>query len=238
MVTNGNILVIEYKVGADWYPRHALDQVLDYAVDLKNFHAGSHNRNVVPILVATDAPAREVKVQQWPDGVASPLCANRQSQIAAIRTVIGQLPCTHLNAEEWAASPYRPTPTIVEAAQALYQGHDVEEISRSEAGAENLSRTAAYVSKVTDEAKRKNAKVICFVTGVPGSGKTLARLNIANGYLKGSENEHAVFLSGNGPLVEVLREALAIDEVERARATGKSVSVVRRRAKAVGARCA
>ena len=194
IVADGNIFVIEYKVGADAYQAHALDQVLDYALDLKNFHAGSHTRIVVPILVATRAVDCEVQIYKWSDGLVSPVCTNREALVATMRTVMEHLPRSHLNAEEWAASPYRPTPTIVEAAQALYRGHDVEEISRSEAGADNLSRTAAYVSKVIDEAKRKDAKAICFVTGVPGSGKTLAGLNIANGYLKGSQNEHAVFL--------------------------------------------
>ena len=129
-----------------------------------------------------------------------------------------------INAEDWAASSYKPTPTIIEAAQALYRGHDVREISRSEAGAENLSRTGDYIAKVIEDAKRRNMKAICFVTGVPGSGKTLAGLNIATERTRISTDEHAVFLSGNGPLVAVLREALAIDEVDRSKAKGTAVS--------------
>jgi hypothetical protein len=139
--------------------------------------------------------------------------------------VLASLKSTPLDAEAWAASSYKPTPTIVEAAQALYRGHDVQEISRSEAGAENLSRTGAYIAKVIEEAKRCGRKAICFVTGVPGSGKTLAGLNIATERMRSSEDEHAVFLSGNGPLVAVLREALANDEVDRSKANGaKSLS--------------
>jgi len=121
-------------------------------------------------------------------------------------------------------TPYKPTPTIVEAAQALYQGHDVEDISRSEAGAENLSHTAAYISNVIETAKQQRKKAVCFVTGVPGSGKTLAGLNIANERMKAHEDEHAVFLSGNGPLVAVLREALAADEVEQTRIKGDRIA--------------
>lgn len=119
-----------------------------------------------------------------------------------------------IDALEWANSAYKPTPTIIEAAQALYRGHNVKEISRSEAGAENLSKTSDYIMNVADEARRRNQKSICFVTGVPGSGKTLAGLNIAT-QMKSSLQEDAVFLSGNGPLVEVLREALSNDEIQR-----------------------
>ena len=130
---------------------------------------------------------------------------------------------------EWAAGRYRPTPTIVEAAQALYHGHDVEEISRSEAGAENLSRTASYVGQVIGSAKRDRRKAICFITGVPGSGKTLAGLNLATGRQRSHKDEHAVFLSGNGPLVDVLREALVLDAIMQARDVGREASKVEQR---------
>ncbi|MDG2003001.1 MAG: DUF2075 domain-containing protein, partial [Novosphingobium sp.] len=139
--------------------------------------------------------------------------------------------CSTLEAQDidparWAAGRYRPTPTIVEAAQALYRGHDVEEISRSEAGAENLTRTADYVTQAIEAAKRDNRKIICFITGVPGSGKTLAGLNLATARQRAHRDEHAVFLSGNGPLVQVLREALALDAVAKAKEAEQSVSKV------------
>lgn len=124
----------------------------------------------------------------------------------------------------WEAGRYRPTPTIIEAAQALYRNHSVEEISRNEAGAENLSTTSLYIGNVIDEAKANHRKVICLVTGVPGSGKTLAGLNIANQRMQGHDDEHAVFLSGNGPLVSVLREALAQDALARAAEAGLRTS--------------
>ena len=124
----------------------------------------------------------------------------------------------------WVEGRYRPTPTIVEAAQALYRGNSVEEISRSEAGAENLTRTADFVAAQIDAAKRERQKIICFITGVPGSGKTLAGLNLATARQRADVEEHAVFLSGNGPLVAVLREALALDAVARAREAGQSTS--------------
>jgi hypothetical protein len=128
------------------------------------------------------------------------------------------------DAGDWSESGYKPTPTIIEAAQALYQGHSVEEISRSDAGAKNLTITTSAINSIIRNSKENNRKSICFVTGVPGAGKTLAGLNISTQKLDATTEEHAVFLSGNGPLVAVLREALTRDEVERARAKGEEVS--------------
>jgi hypothetical protein len=116
---------------------------------------------------------------------------------------------------KWEAGQYKPTPTIIEAAQALYRGHNVKEISRSDAGAINLSETSDAIDRIIELSKQNNQKVICFITGVPGAGKTLAGLNIANRRLQFGEEEHAVFLSGNGPLVNVLREALIRDDVSK-----------------------
>ena len=221
LVARGVVFVLEYKVGAKEYFRYAIDQALDYALDLKNFHAGSHDRTIVPVLVATKAAQAPLNITTWSDKVASPILANRETLLPCMRSLLHQLGSADCDPLVWAASAYKPTPTIVQAAQALYQGHDVRDISRSEAGAENLSRTSAYIASVIDEAKRNHTKSVCFVTGVPGSGKTLAGLNIANERMKAHDDEHAVFLSGNGPLVTVLREALALDEVEQSRVAGK-----------------
>ena len=117
--------------------------------------------------------------------------------------------------DAWAASGYQPTPTIVEAAQALYQQHGVEEIARSDAGARNLGATTNCIAEIIEASKAGQRKSICLVTGVPGAGKTLAGLNIATKRAQEHSDEHAVFLSGNGPLVAVLREALARDEAAR-----------------------
>ena len=224
VVARGIIFVLEYKVGGREYTRSAIDQVLDYALDLKNFHEGSHDRSIVPILVATKAPQEPLNIEAWSDKVARPVFANSETVLSCMRTLMQKLGSSDFDPMVWAASPYKPTPTIIEAAQALYQGHDVRNISRSEAGAENLSRTAAYLSGVIEDAKANHTKAICFVTGVPGSGKTLAGLNIANERMKAHEDEHAVFLSGNGPLVEVLREALARDEVAQRQRAGQPIS--------------
>ncbi len=225
LLLHGVVYVLEYKVGAEECQPHAIEQVVDYALDLKNFHEGSHDLPIVPIVVATRTPRIMIEVQPWPDMVVRPSCVNEDDTLSALREVgIAFHGCPEVDAASWVLSSYKPTPTIVEAAQALYQGHDVREISRSEAGAENLSHTGAYIDEVIDRAKAQGRKAICFVTGVPGSGKTLAGLSIANTRMKADQNEHAVFLSGNGPLVDVLREALAIDEVERSKELGQPIS--------------
>lgn len=216
LVVAGVIFVIEFKVGADAFDRAALEQVHDYALDLKNFHRGSHHRPILPILVATQAKPREVIPLRWAkDQVAAPVCVSPVDLAGFITTVLQQLKPEPIEPANWARSGYQPTPTIVEAAQALYRDHDVREISRSDAGAKNLSHTTDCLTEIIEHAKQNKRKAICFVTGVPGAGKTLAGLNVATIRAKEHSDEHAVFLSGNGPLVEVLREALARDQSKR-----------------------
>lgn len=227
LLTNGIVFVIEYKLGASQFDRSSLNQVYGYGLDLKHFHETSHDLPIVPILVATQAPhSDELHVQWDDDDLARPLSVNAAGLLQAIHHVCLIRNSSPINASTWEAGRYRPTPTIVEAAQALYRGHAVEEISRSEAGAENLTRTAEYVANAIEAAKRNKRKIICFITGVPGSGKTLAGLNLATSRQRAHSDEHAVFLSGNGPLVDVLREALALDAVARAGETDTNTSKV------------
>lgn len=227
VINAGIIFVVEYKLGARQFDRSSLDQVYGYGLDLKHFHETSHDRPVVPILVATEAAGGDVQSLQWDsDNLARPLRSDPASLAMTILRIAGEGQRPAIEPTLWVAGRYRPTPTIVEAAQALYRGHNVEEISRSESGAENLTRTADYVAQAIETAKREHRKIICFVTGVPGSGKTLAGLNLATARQRAHSDEHAVFLSGNGPLVDVLREALALDAVAKAKAAGQSTSKV------------
>jgi hypothetical protein len=220
VIHRGLVFVLEYKVGETSFTSSALDQTLGYALDPKNFHETSHHRTIVPILKATNAPPLEVAYNCFADGVVEPLCTNGAELERVIDGCAQRWPADALNALDWARGRYKPTPTIIEAAQALYRKHDVQEISRSEAGAENLTVTAQYIGAVIDDAKAKGRKTICFLTGVPGSGKTLAGLNVANQRMNAHGDEHAVFLSGNGPLVEVLRVALAQDALRQPRSEG------------------
>jgi hypothetical protein len=214
--------IIEFKVGADNYASHAVDQAIDYALDLRNFHEGSHHIKLVPLLVATEAPPKaSTKTAVFNFSTAA--TANQTN----LATTLRSFPINSNNriiTDDWERSAYKPTPTIIEAAQALYQGHEVEEISRSDADAINLSQTSECINNIIERSKKLNRKSICFVTGVPGAGKTLAGLSIANGRMNPDEDQHAVFLSGNGPLVDVLREALTRDEVRISKAKGEPIT--------------
>lgn len=215
LLVNGIVFVLEFKVGEKNYPAYALDQVLDYALDLKNFHETSHGLPIVPILVATEAKSILISIKAYPDGVFETLKVNKNTLASLIHTCLQKIRPTQIEASTWEAGQYKPTPTIIEAAQALYRGHNVQEISRSDAGAINLSETSETIDRIIEQTKQKNQKAICFITGVPGAGKTLAGLNIANRRLQMGTDEHAVFLSGNGPLVIVLRAALIQDDVSK-----------------------
>ncbi len=216
IVTGGVVFVVEFKVGAQSFESYAVEQVYDYALDLKNFHRGSHTLPFVPVLIPTAAPSHPVTDIVWAlDKVAKPLCISPAELPQVINLAVSQCSALPIDAVTWSRSGYQPTPTIVEAALALYRQHDVKEITRSEAGADNLGLTAVRVEQIIENAKANNRKAICFITGVPGAGKTLAGLNIATARAEQHSDEHAVFLSGNGPLVDVLREALARDKAGR-----------------------
>jgi len=218
------IFLIEFKVGDLKYEKHALDQVLDYSLDLKNFHQGSHNKKLVPVLVATNAHSYQNTIERYQDLLYRPLLANQDNLYDVLSFCFGESGITPIDPKIWFESTYKPTPTIIEAAQALYKGHNVQEISRSDSGAINLSRTANCINKIINESKEKSQKSICFITGVPGAGKTLSGLNVANERMKIAAEENAVFLSGNGPLVDVLREALTRDEVLNAKFNGNKIT--------------
>lgn len=224
LVIGGIVFVLEFKVGATSFERSAIEQVHDYALDLKNFHRGSHSVPIVPVVIATAAEALEVTNISWAsDSVAEPVRAQVEDLPNLISQCLASRHTPTIEIADWLNSGYQPTPTIVEAAQALYQDHDVKEIARSDAGAQNLGATTDCISAIIEHSKSAGRKSICFVTGVPGAGKTLAGLNIATRRAKKHSDEHAVFLSGNGPLVTVLREALARDEARR-EATSKSAA--------------
>ncbi len=218
------VFVLEFKVGEKEFPVCAIDQVFDYALDLKNFHKKSHHATIVPILISTQSNVKftTTSIESGSDGIISPILANSKILPNIIADVLRFFNGESLDPVEWEQSQYQPTPTIIEAAMALYSGHSVSEISRSDAGAINLGITSDTISDIIHESKVQCHKSICFVTGVPGSGKTLVGLNIATRHLDRDTDLYSVFLSGNGPLVAVLREALARDQVKRARESGRT----------------
>ena len=228
-IINGVIFLLEFKVGERQYKKSTDDQVMDYALDLKYFHELSRDRYIVSINISTEAPEEERCVSFMDDKIATVLHCNKNSIQNTIKKVLSLVCDNELSLKDWSLSRYSPTPTIIEAAQALYRNHDVADISRSDAGAHNLTQTTVAISDIISYCKKEHKKAICFITGVPGAGKTLAGLNIANERHKFAEDEHAVFLSGNGPLVEILQEALAKDKSLRCQI---SKEVAKREAKA------
>ena len=211
LLLHGIVFVLEFKVGAKEYLRQDLEQVWDYALDLKNFHEASRDLTIVPILVATDADSASVskEVSQYDDQVFEPVLSNAESLPLIISQFVEEY-STDDDLSRWVFSRYMPTPTIIQAASSLYLNHSVADITKTEASGENLQRTSEFVMNVIDHSRANGEKSICFVTGVPGAGKTLVGLNIAVRQFE--KKDLAVYLSGNQPLVSVLSEALARDK--------------------------
>lgn len=219
LLTDRAIFVLEFKVGATGYHAAHRRQAEDYALDLHDFHAGSRTHPVIPVLVATAAPAMEnPPVLIW-HGVAPVQSTNAAGLGALLRDVQQVIPLPHraLEPMAWLAAPYRPVPTIVEAARRLYGRHDVADIAQARADTINLTRTTACIQAAIARARAASERLVVFVTGIPGAGKTLCGLNVVFGGTQGPAPDTA-FLTGNAPLVAVLREALAQDAV---RAGGK-----------------
>ena len=178
----------------------------------------------MPILLATEASSTPViNLHADPDQVYQPVAIGPDGLRDAIDCCAARIFGQDIDADAWRRSSYRPTPTIIEAARALYAHHSVEAIARFDAGADNLRLTAHRIDELVDRAMADREKIICFVTGVPGAGKTLVGLNVATRHRREEDLTHAVFLSGNGPLVAVLREALTRDEVARRKRDGQNV---------------
>lgn len=215
-IIHGLIFLLEFKVGDSEYRKSTADQVMDYALDLKYFHELSADRYIIPISIPTEAPSVCNEVSFMEDKISNVLKCTKDNIGLTIGSVLSSVQDQDLSIADWINSRYAPTPTIIEAAQAMYRNHSVKDISRNDAGAHNLTATTETINQIIDDCKRNHKKAICFVTGVPGAGKTLAGLNIANERHNFDADEHAVFLSGNGPLVDILQAALAKDRSSRA----------------------
>ena len=234
LLYKGIIFCIEFKVGESKYTEAYVDQVLDYALDLKNFHKLSTDHVIIPILVPTKYPRCSTVLQKsaYDDQVENPLITGVTYLPDLIKSVLMKYPDENPIDNNWIISPYAPTPTIIEAARSLYENHTVEDITRHEADQVFTDRTIAYILKVIHSSKEQQKKSICFVTGVPGAGKTLVGLDVAirqtyQNAEKPGEDESAVYLSGNGPLVAVLTEALARDNLKKAREKKEKKEIIR-----------
>lgn len=233
LLYRGIIFCVEFKVGESKILEADIDQVLDYALDLKNFHKLSQDCLIVPILVATKYPEHttSIKMSVYDDRIVNPLVTGETGIYDIISKVLEKFPDETPLDNNWIISPYAPTPTIIEAAKTLYESHSVENITRHEADKVSTDTTISYIIDVIHKSKLNSEKSICFVTGVPGAGKTLVGLDVAvrqtyQGNDEPVEDEGAVYLSGNGPLVAVLNEALAQDNYQKNK--GKKLTDSRR----------
>lgn len=240
LLLRGIIFCLEFKVGQKDALQADVEQVMDYALDLKNFHLYSRDHYIVPILIPTrhTSSSNSFQPSVYDDSIVNPLITGAEGLQNLIREVLNlkQLKDNKPGTiENWVISPYAPTPTIIEAARSLYENHSVEDITRHEADKVTTDATINYILDIINRSKTNREKSICFVTGVPGAGKTLVGLDIAvkQSYQedgKYKEEDGAVYLSGNGPLVAVLTEALARDNYRKAKAKGedKKLSDARR----------
>ena len=217
------VFSLEFKNGAKAFLAHDAEQAEDYALNLKNFHRESENLYVCPILIATEAREEANVVGAYPDGQVFLQKATKNSLMSCIEDVYRQFGSDEeIDFEKWYNSPYCPTPTIIEAAVTAYREHTVARIANSEAGQEGIDACEKQISQIIQNTKKKNGKAIIFVTGVPGAGKTLVGLDLAAGNLDADRRELSVYLSGNGPLVKVLRKALIDNTIEHLKAKMKA----------------
>ena len=228
LLLRGIIFVLEFKVGQKDALQADVEQVMDYALDLKNFHRFSHDKVIVPILVPTKhlTSTTDYKASVYDDQIYNPLISGSERLQELIENILNhEQAINNETIDNWIISPYTPTPTIIEAARALYENHSVEDITRHEADKVSTDRTINYILQVIEKSKEQKKKSICFVTGVPGAGKTLVGLDVAikQTYKDGELDKEngAVYLSGNGPLVAVLTEALARDNQKKCVAKGE-----------------
>ena len=229
LLIRGMIFCLEFKVGKKEEFQAGIEQVMDYALDLKNFHLFSHDKKIVPILIPTKYKEYTTKFQPsvYNDDIYNPMITGEEHLQELIARVLEHAGAKQSDKalDNWLISPYAPTPTIIEAARTLFENHSVEDITRHEADKVSTDRTINYILDVIRQSKEQRKKSICFVTGVPGAGKTLVGLDVAikQTYKDGELDKEngAVYLSGNGPLVAVLTEALARDNQKKCAAKGE-----------------
>lgn len=213
---------LEFKNNEVTFNDDDINQADGYGYALKNFYEVNRNKYVVPILIATKAPDSICSsgADLGIDKLFSLFKANTnkmEQYIDLIGSKYGSdIIYTEEEFEEWVNSPFKPNPTIIQSARSIYMNNQVDEFFKFDAGEENLKITESTVEEIIKEARDNKKKIICFVSGVPGAGKTLVGLDIA-GKTRNKDNDdmpEAVFFSGNGPLINVLTEALGRDAMK------------------------
>ena len=214
LLMRGIIFVIEYKAGSSLYNEQDKRQVNGYALRLKFFHSKSNDNWIVPILVATEAPESTYELKKSEaDMVYESITCNSEGLNKVLDKVLAEIgsDCNQEWESNWEYGVFKASPTIIDAARNVWRSNNVVGFTKGEA--EEATRLMAedyIVNTVIEETRQRNnghGKSICFVTGVPGAGKTLVGLNVSVVL----QNVGASMLSGNGPLVSVLTAALKRD---------------------------
>jgi hypothetical protein len=228
LLTDRAILVLEFKAGAARVTPAFRAQADDYAQDLFDFHALSRAHPIIPVVVATRCPDPAAPQAPLPlPGVHGTMEASAETLPAVLAHLHRSLapPAAPLDGDAWCLAPYRPVPSIVEAAATLFARNSVADIAAARADTANLTRTTQAIERALRDAREAGERVVVFVTGIPGAGKTLCGLNVVFGETR---REGTAFLTGNAPLVAVLREALACNRAGLDLAMGPSADPLRR----------
>lgn len=221
VLTENMVFVIEFKFGATDYDAASRWQTEDYALNLRDFHAESSGRVIVPVLCATDARTIDEHSYHLNESLVAPLLRTNTATLGrtlrvSYRTLKGSCNTEKLDVSVWLSSAYRPTLTIIEAAETLYENHSVRDISHNYA--ENLSATTDMVAQAILSAKTEKKRTLILITGVPGAGKTLTGLNVVHDpSIRSKQGPSGIFLSGNGSLIKVVREALVLNQQKAGR---------------------
>ena len=207
VLESGIVVVLELK-GHERATQAALDQVSAYARDLRAYHVACAERPVVPVLVPTRSNAADRVV----DGVH----VVRPSGVHALLEALSKtLASPAITPDEFLrADAYAPLPTIVQGARDLFHHGELPFIKRARA---NTDPALTALQSICREAAATKTRHLVLLSGVPGSGKTLVGLQIVHAHWlddlavprdHGRSVPPAVYLSGNGPLVQVLQDAL------------------------------
>jgi hypothetical protein len=202
------VVILEAKTGQA--VSLAKRQIEEYALLLHYFHKASSDRRIVPIIVSPEGGKVDfLKLNQrefFPQLSSywiAPVIPSSWDELSKVLLEVDRHSQGQMVAEVWAGSPYHPVPSILEAATALRSGLSIREIAHAEASEHEIEAVRQTIQGYVDLARAKNHHAICFVTGVPGSGKTLVGLSLAH---SDENRENAIhFMSGNGPLVKVLQ---------------------------------
>jgi len=208
LLTGSEIILLECKRSSS--SPEAIRQVEEYALLLHYFHKPSHQQRIYPVVVfaATHQQPpykqRELSFPTLPSFWIAPTAVSSWSSLANLLFCIPETQALSPDGAAWERGAYHPTPTIIDAALALRSGLKIREIAYSEAAEHDIQTVTEEISNIIAQAQANHEHVICFLTGVPGSGKTLVGLSLA--HLSESRTDAIHFMSGNGPLVAVLQE--------------------------------